>query len=192
MIKVKDGYAKLVGTTASGSASHILLSNGGIKAVSDILNSNVASATKLQTARTIWGQWFDGTANVIGTAHIGQSTNGTATIDAFGGKAYYGCDAVADGAITSTTDAYIVIDGKTGNIGAGTTNAAYKLDVNGEFRCASAIRIQPHAEGWADAFFNYSSTKGYLLSARGGETNKNFRLYNYTGSSYNALIDVTE
>jgi hypothetical protein len=35
MIKVKDGYAKLVGTTASGSASHILLSNGGVKAVSD-------------------------------------------------------------------------------------------------------------------------------------------------------------
>lgn len=37
MIKVKDGYAKLVGTTASGSASHILLSNGGIKAVSDFV-----------------------------------------------------------------------------------------------------------------------------------------------------------
>lgn len=35
MIKVRDGYAKLVGTTASGSASHILLSNGGVKAVSD-------------------------------------------------------------------------------------------------------------------------------------------------------------
>lgn len=35
MIKVKDGYAKLVGATASGSASHILLSNGGVKAVSD-------------------------------------------------------------------------------------------------------------------------------------------------------------
>ncbi|MDE6437010.1 MAG: hypothetical protein K2K69_05850, partial [Muribaculaceae bacterium] len=29
-------------------------------------DSNVASATKLQTARTIWGQSFDGTANVSG------------------------------------------------------------------------------------------------------------------------------
>ena len=29
MIKVKDGYAKLIGTTASGSASRVLLSNGG-------------------------------------------------------------------------------------------------------------------------------------------------------------------
>lgn len=40
MIKVKDGYAKLVGTTASGSASHILLSNGGVKAVSDFAKAS--------------------------------------------------------------------------------------------------------------------------------------------------------
>lgn len=32
-----------------------------------ILASNVASATKLQTARTIWGQSFDGSANVSGS-----------------------------------------------------------------------------------------------------------------------------
>lgn len=31
------------------------------------LNSNVASATKLQTPRTIWGQSFDGTGNVSGS-----------------------------------------------------------------------------------------------------------------------------
>jgi hypothetical protein len=30
------------------------------------INSNVASATKLQTARTLWGQSFDGTGNVSG------------------------------------------------------------------------------------------------------------------------------
>lgn len=35
------------------------------------LDSNVASATKLQTARTIWGQSFDGSANVLG--HFGLS-----------------------------------------------------------------------------------------------------------------------
>lgn len=33
---------------------------------SDIINGNVASATKLQTPRTIWGQSFDGTANISG------------------------------------------------------------------------------------------------------------------------------
>ena len=47
MIKVKDGYAKLVWTTASGSASHILLSNGGVKAVSDFaLKSELPDVSK--------------------------------------------------------------------------------------------------------------------------------------------------
>lgn len=45
MIKVKDGYAKLVGTTASGSASHILLSNGDVKAVSDFALADGTNAT---------------------------------------------------------------------------------------------------------------------------------------------------
>ena len=35
MIKTKDGYGKLVGTAYKGSATDLLLSNGGIKAVSD-------------------------------------------------------------------------------------------------------------------------------------------------------------
>ena len=32
-----------------------------------IFNANAVSASKLQTARTIWGQSFDGTDNVAGT-----------------------------------------------------------------------------------------------------------------------------
>ena len=36
-------------------------------------DSNVASATKLQTARTIWGQSFDGSANVSGALNLGVS-----------------------------------------------------------------------------------------------------------------------
>lgn len=45
-----------------------LLLNG-----TDIHNINVASATKLQTSRTIWGQSFDGTGNVNGTIYINNS-----------------------------------------------------------------------------------------------------------------------
>ena len=37
MIKVKDGYAKLIGTTCAGSADRVLLSNGGDKSVSDFV-----------------------------------------------------------------------------------------------------------------------------------------------------------
>lgn len=48
----------------SGSGLDADLLDG--KHLSDILASNVASATKLQTARTIWGQNFNGTQNVSG------------------------------------------------------------------------------------------------------------------------------
>lgn len=52
-------------------------------------DSNVASATKLQTARTLWGQSFDGTANVSGaitgatniTASGNASIGGTLTVN---------------------------------------------------------------------------------------------------------------
>ena len=71
-----DPYA--VGLSVSGYYGFTLVSYGG----GDLLqyrrannadwktiaftDSNVASATKLQTARTIWGQSFDGSANVSG------------------------------------------------------------------------------------------------------------------------------
>ena len=46
------------------------------KHLSDILASNVASATKLQTARTIWGQSFDGTGNIDGGLDVNGSVSG--------------------------------------------------------------------------------------------------------------------
>ena len=47
-------------------------------------DSNVASATKLQTARTLWGQSFDGTGNVDGDMTI---YDGSITIKSRGGNA---------------------------------------------------------------------------------------------------------
>lgn len=41
---------------------------------------NVASATKLQTPRTIWGQAFDGTGNVNGTIYINNSDSSNGAI----------------------------------------------------------------------------------------------------------------
>lgn len=43
-------------------------------------DSNVASATKLATARTIWGQSFDGTGNVDGTFTLSGTTGSTSSI----------------------------------------------------------------------------------------------------------------
>ena len=61
----------IIGDVASDS--YVLLGGGGHKAISSLsvnyANSagNAATATKLQTARTIWGQSFNGTANVNGS-----------------------------------------------------------------------------------------------------------------------------
>lgn len=52
-----------------------LLLNG-----TDIHNINVASATKLAAARTIWGQGFDGTGNVNGTIYINNNNSSNGAI----------------------------------------------------------------------------------------------------------------
>lgn len=45
-----------------------------------LTSDNVASATKLQTPRTIWGQSFDGTGNVNGTIYINNSDSANGAI----------------------------------------------------------------------------------------------------------------
>ena len=45
-----------------------------------LTSDNVASATKLQTARTIWGQSFDGTGIVNGTIYINNGDSGNGAI----------------------------------------------------------------------------------------------------------------
>ena len=48
MLKVKDGYAKVIGTTYQGSSNYLLLSNGGQKAVGDFATSG-SSYTKAES-----------------------------------------------------------------------------------------------------------------------------------------------
>ena len=45
-----------------------------------LTTDNVASAAKLQTPRTIWGQSFDGTGNVNGTIYINNNNSGDGAI----------------------------------------------------------------------------------------------------------------
>lgn len=45
-----------------------------------LTSDNVASASKLATARSIWGQSFDGTGNVNGTIYINNSDSGNGAI----------------------------------------------------------------------------------------------------------------
>ena len=73
----KHDFSTRLLTTGNYGNSVNLPSNSGTLA---LISNNVASATKLQTPRTIWGQSFDGTGNVNGTIYINNSNSSNGAI----------------------------------------------------------------------------------------------------------------
>lgn len=124
-------------------------------------DSNVASATKLQTPRTIWGQSFDGTGNVSGdllsVGHIytysskgcynmlvGYVKGESLRIDAKDGTGAWSASG-----LTMLTNGYI---------GLGTISPSYRLHVAGNIYSSAYIR----AVGW---FQNDASGVGLYNAA---------------------------
>lgn len=73
----KHDYSTRLQTTGNYVNSVNLPSNNGTLALT---SDNVASATKLAAARTIWGQSFDGTGNVNGTIYINNNNSSNGAI----------------------------------------------------------------------------------------------------------------
>ena len=73
----KHDFSTRLLTTGNYGNSVNLPSNSGTLA---LISNNVASATKLQTPRTIWGQSFDGTGNVNGTIYINNNNSSNGAI----------------------------------------------------------------------------------------------------------------
>lgn len=71
-----DFSTRLQTTGNYGNSVYLPSHNGTLALISD----NVASATKLATARSIWGQSFDGTGNVNGTIYINNSDSSNGAI----------------------------------------------------------------------------------------------------------------
>jgi hypothetical protein len=119
-----------------------LLLNG-----TDIHNINVASATKLQTPRTIWGQSFDGTGNVNGTIYINNS-------DSRNGAIILNNNVNANARISAIKDQVVFNTGAAIRFGA--TNWEYSDWAGLKYdTVANAIYL-----GIADGtVFNYSSNK---------------------------------
>lgn len=160
---------------------------------------NVASATKLQTARTIWGQSFDGTANISGTL------SGVAHIQFSADKAYdIGSNSAASryiytywlgaksgqklelGANNSGFGQGLCIDTNL-NVGIGTNTPAYKLDVKGDIRATGQIIRNGSSQGWVNgrkgALLRETTSTGYhtLWSLKTANGSWDFGEYNSSG-----------
>lgn len=135
---------------------------------------NVASATKLQTARTLWGQSFNGTANVSGNltsvGHIQFSANASYNIGTTGNNA----SAVYARTLQSNSTLYLAstaasilfkvgdteaarILGSNYFLGLGVTAPTQKLDVAGNVKATGYF----YSGGW---FENNAANKGLYNS----------------------------
>ena len=140
-------------------------------------DSNVSSATKLQTTRTFWGQSFDGTQNVsgdmTGVGHIKMNNNKAIYIkDTTGADTDvlffnaqndlhlgYGITAKGYNTFINGNQIYFRTSSSytermrisaNGNVGIGTNNPTRKLHVSG-----NQILLGLYAAGEANAEFNY-------------------------------------
>lgn len=128
------------------------------------INSTSSSAYKLATARKLWGQSFDGTADVSGNmTGVGtiQSTNyaiahnySDTWRDGTNSHPWYGLDhRYGNTGIYSTTlsdyhglslktGAGLLCITEDGSVGIGTNTPAYKLDVNGSVNVSQALIVR--------------------------------------------------
>ena len=123
-----------------------------VSTITDNISGNASTATKLQTARSIWGQSFDGTRDVSGTlsgvANIQFSADGAYDIGSNSAASrciythWLGAKSGSKlelGANNSEYGKGLCIDTNL-NVGIGTNTPAYKLDVKGDIYSSGYVR----------------------------------------------------
>lgn len=142
---------------------------------SGALSGNAATATKLQTARTIWGQSFNGTANISGNmTDVGiintilnlktQSGNASLYLETVTASTDYAHLFVTNKADKSNVSRPLVLQNGFGNVGIGITQPSYKLHVVGDIYTTTGFKK------------NGSSDSYILLGGGGHKAISNFML----------------
>ena len=181
-----DGYIEYYdnGTWFNSRWGKVLAHNG----FDGDLRGNASSATKLQTAITIWGQSFDGTGNVDGDL---TQTKGGSYGGPYGGNNFYiytratsdvngragalrwafndysvfkRLDVIGENGGTTTTIASFL---DNGNVGIGTASPSYKLDVNGDIATSQYLRVRAwsgYGSGICSMWYNGNTTQLILDS----------------------------
>jgi hypothetical protein len=153
------------------------------------LHDNVASATKLQTPRTIWGQSFDGTGNVSGTFTSGDINIGY--INEIWSPNY---DLYIQHTNKGNKNVYICCGAATGKVGIGTDSASYKLHVAGNIYATDTIISESNKIGltirgplnaaWSSWFAHETSGNEALVIAT---QNQATTIMLTNGESYNNI-----
>ena len=156
------------------------------------LNDTVASATKLQTARTIFGQSFDGTGNVDGLLSINGAgilySNGSTTC-------YVGSDSIPNTYISGGnvnlrygTNIGLILN-SSGNVGIGTTSPSAKLHVVGDVNVA-----KPSTTNQASLSFVNTSSDLWQISGRFNKNvsteNNRLNFYYYNGTTWQKVMEL--
>lgn len=188
-------YSGIITAVQTPSMSTYL--SAQVSTITDNISGNASTATKLQTARSIWGQSFDGTADVSGTL------SGVANIQFSANNAYdIGSNSVASryiythwlgaksgqklelGANNSGYGKGLCIDTNL-NVGIGTNTPAYKLDVKGDIYSSGYVRA-------SSGFIKGSSSDSYVLLGGGGhKAISDFAISTHTHGLLHSDLTVT-
>ena len=172
------GEVYTVGTSLSGGTNtnvQVVWKNDGTRADSTVAlqGGSIASASKLKTARTLWGQTFDGSGDVSGNmTGVGFVTaSGQFITTAEGGSTVSGYRIYSNGVdftvgsnvatggpylwvgtnhslrFATNANVRMIILGN-GAVGIGTSSPAYKLDVAGQARFSKGLVVPYQWGSW--------------------------------------------